>query len=46
MVIEESNGNSVSAFKKDKLKCFAQVLQYISNRGYKVPDDLLACVNG
>jgi hypothetical protein len=46
VVIEESDGDSVSAFKKDKLKCFAQVLQYRSNRGYKVPEDLLACVVG
>jgi hypothetical protein len=45
VVLEEKNGDSVTAFQKDKLKCLAQVLNYINNRGYGVPaEQLTACL--
>jgi hypothetical protein len=45
VVLEEKNGDAVTAFKKDKLKCLAQVLNYINNRGYGVPaEQLTGCL--
>jgi len=38
--VQESNGNPVTDFIKEKLRRIDQVLKYVTNRGYKPHDDV------